>query len=86
MALESEMAKLQMQHRPVLDTVLSSFFLHIIYSNRGHIYKVTTLLREAITTAQFLDLDQWSHYQKLNREEAQLHLRTQWTLFITERY
>ncbi|KUL92177.1 hypothetical protein ZTR_02299 [Talaromyces verruculosus] len=45
----------------------------------------TVLIREAITLAQFLELDQAKHYKRLSKKEAQLHLRIIWILSITER-
>ena len=87
MAAESEKARvaLQYQQKPSITILLSSFFLHIFYANCGNIFKSTLLLREAITFAQFLELDQARHYATLPKKEAQLHLRIFWLLFITER-
>jgi hypothetical protein len=88
LAAESEKAraKLLYQQRPSTDVLLSSFFLHIHYANRGQICKATLLLREAITFAQFLELDQAKHYTTLSVRETQAHLRILWLLHITERF
>jgi hypothetical protein len=87
MALESERARHEMDYRdnPSISVLLSSFFLHIASANTGKIHKATFLLREAITFAQILGLDKGSHFHHLCKQEAQLHLRIVWLLFITER-
>lgn len=86
-AAESERARasLRYQEKPSLELLLSSFFLHIFYANRGQVCKATVLIREAITFAQFLELDQPKHYTQLSKKQAQLHLRIIWILSITER-
>ncbi|CEL03031.1 hypothetical protein ASPCAL04190 [Aspergillus calidoustus] len=73
------------QENPSLDMILSSFFLHIHSANRGQIFKATLLLREAITMAQLLGLDQAGHYAGRSATEAQDRLRIIWLLHITER-
>jgi hypothetical protein len=85
---ESERARASLRYheKPSLELLLSSFFLHIFYANRGHVCRSTVLIREAITLAQFLELDQAKHYKQLSQKEAQLHLRIIWILSITERY
>lgn len=85
---ESERARASLRYheKPSLELLLSSFFLHIFYANRGHVCRATVLIREAITLAQFLELDQAKHYKQLSKQEAQLHLRIIWILSITERY
>ncbi|EED17872.1 C6 transcription factor, putative [Talaromyces stipitatus ATCC 10500] len=84
---ESERARatLRYHEKPSLELLLSSFFLHIFYANRGHVCRATVLIREAITLAQFLELDQAKHYIGLSKKEAQLHLRIIRILSITER-
>ncbi|EEA24183.1 hypothetical protein EYB25_004686 [Talaromyces marneffei] len=84
---ESERARASIRYheKPSLELLLSSFFLHIFYANRGHVCRSTVLIREAITFAQFLELDQAKHYKQLSEKEAQLHLRIIWILGITER-
>lgn len=85
---ESERARAAVRYhdQPSLELLLSSFFLHIFYANHGHVCKATVLIREAITFAQFLELDQAKHYIQRPKKEAQLHLRIIWILSITERY
>ncbi|UKZ78156.1 hypothetical protein TrVFT333_005890 [Trichoderma virens FT-333] len=87
MAAESSRARYEMDHleHPSISVLLSSFFLHVSYANRGHIRKGAMLLREAITFAQMLSLDKAIHYASLPKLEAQRHLRTIWLLFVTER-
>jgi hypothetical protein len=88
MAAESERARasLHYQEEPTIGHLLSSFFLHIFCANRGQVCKATVLIREAITFAQFLELDQRQHYDTLPKKELQAHLRIIWILCITERY
>lgn len=85
---ESERARTSLRYpeTPSLELLLSSFFLHIFYANRGHVCRSTVLIREAITLAQFLEFDQAKHYRQLSKKEAQLHLRIIWILSVTERY
>ncbi|CRG87422.1 putative sucrose utilization protein SUC1 [Talaromyces islandicus] len=87
MAAESERARasLHYQEEPTIGHLLSSFFLHIFCANRGQVCKATVLIREAITFAQFLELDQRQHYVSLPKKEQQAHLRIIWILCITER-
>ncbi len=87
MAAESARTRFDMDYQeyPSLDSVLCSFFLHVSAANRGQVRKGAMLLREAIACAQLLGLDKASHYEKLTKAEEQLHLRTIWLLFITER-
>lgn len=87
LAAESKRARTSLLYspRPDPDILLSSFFLHIYSANAGQICEATLLLREAITVAQLLQLDQGTHYANLPMEEAQLHLRIAWLLHITER-
>ncbi|KAL2869710.1 Zn(II)2Cys6 transcription factor, partial [Aspergillus lucknowensis] len=82
---EKARASLLYDHRPDTDILLSSFFLHIYYANKGQISKATLLLREAITLAQLLELDQAKHYTTVSTVDVQLHLRIVWLLHITER-
>ncbi|KAL2835598.1 hypothetical protein BJY01DRAFT_69191 [Aspergillus pseudoustus] len=87
LAAESEKARAGFLYdrTPDTDILLSSFFLHIYYANKGQISKATLLLREAITLAQLLELDQAKHYYAVSEADAQLHLRIVWLLHITER-
>ncbi|OKL63842.1 hypothetical protein UA08_00439 [Talaromyces atroroseus] len=86
-ATESERARASLRYHenPSLELLLSSFFLHIFYANNGQVCRATVLIREAITLAQFLELDQAKHYTQLPKKQAQLHLRIIWILSITER-
>jgi hypothetical protein len=88
LAEESENARKQIiyQEIPSTDVLLSCFFLHIHSANSGRITKASLLLREAISFAQLLELDQAEHYATLTDSEAQLGLRIFWLLYITERY
>jgi len=88
LAEESESARKQIlyQELPTIDVLLSCFFLHIHAANNGQITKASLLLREAITLAQLLELDQAKNYIKRSDNEAQLDLRVFWMLYITERY
>lgn len=87
MAAESSRARHELDYleHPSVSVLLSSFFLHVSYANRGHIRKGAMLLREAITFAQMLGLDKAIHYASLSKIKAQLHLRIIWLLFVTER-
>ncbi|KAF3074433.1 putative sucrose utilization protein SUC1 [Trichoderma lentiforme] len=87
MASESSRARHELDYmeHPSISVLLTSFFLHVSYANRGHIRKGAMLLREAITFAQMLSLDKAGHYANLPKLEAQRHLRTIWLLFVTER-
>lgn len=78
-------ASLDYLEHPSISTLLSSFFLHIAAANRREIRKAAFLLREAITCAQLLGLDQAAYYLGLPRDKAQLQLRIVWLLFVTER-
>jgi Fungal Zn(2)-Cys(6) binuclear cluster domain len=84
---ESERARASLRYheKPSLELLLSSFFLHIFYANNGQVCRATVLIREAITLAQFLELDHAKHYKRLPKKQAQLHLRIIWILSITER-
>jgi hypothetical protein len=72
------------QH-PTLDAVSTSFFLHIAYLQIGHLNACTLSLREAISMAHILGLQNPGHYVDLHPREVQNHLRQLWLLFITER-
>jgi hypothetical protein len=74
------------RRHPSLDSLLTSFFLHVCYIRVGYQPVSTLLLREAITMAHLLGLHQPSHYAEQDQETAQTHLRVLWLLFITERY
>lgn len=76
----------QYRRRPTVDSLLTSFFLHISYLHLDQQPVSTLLLREAITMSHLLDLHQPSHYANLDDGTAQAHLRAMWLLFITERW
>ncbi|KAK7229856.1 hypothetical protein V2G26_002026 [Clonostachys chloroleuca] len=67
------------------DALLTSFFLHVLYSNIGNITKSTLLLREAITYAHIMGIHQDIFYSDLHPDIAQHHLHIAWILFITDR-
>lgn len=83
--IESMRNATQYRQRPTLDSVLTSFFLHISYLHLGQRMVSTLLLREAITMSHLLNLHQQSHYAGLPHAATQMHLRVIWLLFITER-
>ncbi|KAF2261348.1 hypothetical protein CC78DRAFT_500227 [Lojkania enalia] len=66
-------------------SLLSSFFLHVYSADIGRMTSSTVLLGEAITKAHILGLYKVSHYEPMNLEKQQYHLRIYWLLFITER-
>lgn len=69
-----------------LDSLSTSFFLHIAYLHLGQRTTSTLLLRETISIAHILGLHSSSHYTNLIFGVVQDHLRLWWLLFITERY
>lgn len=69
-----------------LDSLLTSFFLHIYYANIQKLSAATYLLRETLTTAHMLKLHHPEAYKSLPSEEYELRLRVYWILFVTERY
>ncbi|KAI9896879.1 hypothetical protein N3K66_007901 [Trichothecium roseum] len=72
-----------------LDSLRTSFFLHIHHENQEAGGTRSLLhLREAITKAQILRLDREASYcvvPNLNDDEQQLRRRLLWLLFVTER-
>ncbi|KAI4153622.1 MAG: hypothetical protein LQ340_002208 [Diploschistes diacapsis] len=68
-----------------LDSLLTSFFLHIYYANIQKLSAATYLLRETLTTAHMLKLHHPEAYKSLPSEEYELRLRVYWILFVTER-
>lgn len=73
------------REHPSLDSVRSSFFLHVAYLHVKKQRTSTLTLREAVSIAHMLDLHKASHYESLSTEDAGDHLRVLWLLFITER-
>lgn len=87
MALEAESARFLLEYsaHETVDALLTSFFLHVFYSNTGKMTKSTLLLREAIAHSHILGLHQDIFYTNLDLEMTQYHLRIAWILFITDR-
>lgn len=73
------------REHPSMDSLRSSFFLHVAYLHLKKQRTSTLTLREAISMAHMLDLHKLSHYEPLAFEEANNDLRVLWLLFITER-
>jgi hypothetical protein len=73
------------REHPSIDSLRSSFFLHVAYLHMKKQRTSTLTLREAISMAHMLDLHKASHYETLSVEDAGGHLRMLWLLFITER-
>jgi hypothetical protein len=73
------------REHPSIDSLRSSFFLHVAYLHMKKQRTSTLTLREAISVAHMLDLHKASHYETLSTEDAGDHLRMLWLLFITER-
>lgn len=73
------------REHPSIDSLRSSFFLHVAYLHMKKQRTSTLTLREAISMAHMLDLHRASHYEILSVEESGDHLRMLWLLFITER-
>lgn len=70
-----------------LDDVRVSFFLHIHYENEAPGGRESLLfLREAVTQAQMLKLENESTYSSFPDAEQQFYRRVLWLLFVTERY
>jgi hypothetical protein len=73
------------REHPSIDSLRSSFFLHVAYLHMKKQRTSTLTLREAISVAHMFDLHKESHYESLSAEDAGDHLRMIWLLFITER-
>jgi hypothetical protein len=73
------------REHPSIDSLRSSFFLHVAYLHMRKQRTSTLTLREAISVAHMLDLHKASHYENLSAEDTGDHLRMLWLLFITER-
>ena len=73
------------REHPSIDSLRSSFFLHVAHLHMRKQRTSTLTLREAISMAHMLDLHKPSHYETLSAEDARDHLRMLWLLFITER-
>lgn len=68
-----------------LDSLLTSFFLHIYWANSGKLQTSGLYLREAITYAHRFTLHRPELHTKLDTTQYELQLRIYWMLFITER-
>lgn len=70
-----------------LDDVRVSFFLHIHYENEAPGGRESLLfLREAVTQAQMLKLENEATYSSFPDAKQQTYRRVLWLLFVTERY
>ncbi|RYP10757.1 hypothetical protein DL764_000453 [Monosporascus ibericus] len=86
-ALDAEHFRTLFDYRESLNifSVLTSFFLHIYYANTQKLRAASLLLRESVSIAQGMRLDQPTTYNKLGRIERTLRLRLFWLLFVSER-
>lgn len=84
---EAKMAREEADHMEnvSLNSILSSFFLHVYCANVGRMNASTVFLGEAIFKAHIMDLHKASYYLHLSPERTQHSLRIYWLLFITER-
>ena len=73
------------RERLTLDALLTSFFLHIYFSNADKLRSAAHFLRESLTYAQQMFLHQPDTYQSMACEEYELRLRIYWILFVSER-
>lgn len=73
------------RENPSLDSLKTSFFLHVAYLHMKKQRTSTLTLRESISLAHMLDLHKATHYEALSGPEANEDLRVLWLLFITER-
>ena len=73
------------RERPTLDALLTSFFLHIYFSNADKLRSAAHFLRESLTYAQQMFLHHPDTYQSMACEEYELRLRIYWILFVSER-
>ncbi|RYP49478.1 hypothetical protein DL768_004837 [Monosporascus sp. mg162] len=86
-ALDAEHFRALFDYRESLTifSVLTSFFLHIYYANTQKLRTAGLLLRESVSIAQGMRLDQPAAYSNLGRVERTLRLRLFWLLFVSER-
>lgn len=68
-----------------LNSLLTSFFLHMYYANVQKLSIATLFLRETLTRAHMLGLQRPESYRHLGKLEFQRRLRIYWILFVTER-
>lgn len=67
------------------ESLLTSFFLHIYYSNIQKLSTAAYLLRETVTTGHILRLHGPETYEDISSSEYKRRLRIFWMLFVTER-
>jgi len=68
-----------------LNSLLTSFFLHMYYANVQKLSMATLFLRETLTRAHMLGLQRPESHRHLGKLEFQRRLRIYWILFVTER-
>lgn len=73
------------QNHPSLDSLLSSFFLHVYQSNSRNLHPALYLLREMVTTLQILQLHDLDSYINLSQAEYQRRLCIFWIALVTEK-
>ncbi|KND93688.1 putative sucrose utilization protein SUC1, partial [Tolypocladium ophioglossoides CBS 100239] len=73
------------REKSTIASLLTPFFLHMYYANANKLQTAGLFLREAITYAHALELDQPDLYASCEPSERSLRLRTYWLLFISER-
>lgn len=79
-------ARGQYKSKVNLNSVRTSFFLHVYYENQQSGGCESLLyLREAISLAQMMNLHRESSYGALALDEQQIRRRVLWLLFVTER-
>lgn len=66
-------------------SIMTSFFLFAYYGNHERHVQAWHYLQESITCAENMEMDDETHYAKLESTESQWRRRLYWLLFITER-
>lgn len=86
-ALDSEYFRTLFNYRETftISSVIIPFFLHMYYANTQKLRTSGLLLRECVSFAQGMRLDQPFTYSGLERAERALRLRVFWILFVSER-
>lgn len=74
------------QMTPTLETILTSFFLHVAEVNKGNKPAAILYLREAITMAQIIGLHIESTYQLKSVADAHRMRKIYFMLMVTERF
>ncbi|KAJ5535547.1 hypothetical protein N7527_001801 [Penicillium freii] len=67
------------------EMLLTSLFLHMYYANSNQVHAATFALRDAITSAHLLRLDDHITLESLPDGQRELRIRIFWVLFVTER-